>query len=59
VAALSPTTIQNLIQVYGFWVLFPMVMLEGMGIPVLARSKPDGGGDVSGDGWPTGPAPSG
>jgi hypothetical protein len=25
---------------------------------VLARSKPDGGGDVSGDGWPTGPAPS-
>ena len=32
--ALSPTTIQNLIQVYGFWVLFPVVMLEGMGIPV-------------------------
>jgi len=24
----------------------------------LARSKPDGGGDVSGDSWPTGPAPS-
>jgi hypothetical protein len=22
----------------------------------LARGKPDGGGDVSGDGWPTGPA---
>ena len=32
--ALSPTTIQNLIQVYGLWVLFPVVMLEGMGIPV-------------------------
>jgi membrane protein DedA with SNARE-associated domain len=34
VDALSPTTIQNLIQVYGLWVLFPVVMLEGMGIPV-------------------------
>jgi len=22
---------------------------------VSARGKPDGGGDVSGDGWPTGP----
>lgn len=32
--ALSPTTIQSLIQVYGLWVLFPVVMLEGMGIPV-------------------------
>ena len=29
-----PTTIQNLIQTYGLWVLFPVVMLEGMGIPV-------------------------
>jgi membrane protein DedA with SNARE-associated domain len=34
VDALSPTTIQNPIQAYGFWVLFPVVMLEGMGIPV-------------------------
>jgi membrane protein DedA with SNARE-associated domain len=34
VDALSPTTIQSLIQVYGLWVLFPVVMLEGMGIPV-------------------------
>jgi len=34
VDALSPITIQNLIQVYGLWVLFPVVMLEGMGIPV-------------------------
>jgi membrane protein DedA with SNARE-associated domain len=34
VAALSPTTIQNLIQIYGLWVLFAVVMLEGMGIPV-------------------------
>jgi hypothetical protein len=24
----------------------------------VVRGKPDGGGDVSGDGWPTGPAPS-
>lgn len=32
--ALSPTTIQSLIQVYELWVLFPVVMLEGMGIPV-------------------------
>ena len=30
----SPTTIQNLIQTYGLWVVFPVVMLEGMGIPV-------------------------
>jgi membrane protein DedA with SNARE-associated domain len=34
VDAVSPRTIQNLIQVYGLWVLFPVVMLEGMGIPV-------------------------
>ena len=34
VDALSPTTIQSLIQVYGLWVVFPVVMLEGMGIPV-------------------------
>lgn len=32
--ALSPTTVPSLIQVYGLWVLFPVVMLEGMGIPV-------------------------
>jgi hypothetical protein len=25
---------------------------------VLAQGKPDGGGDVSGDGWPTGAAPT-
>ena len=31
---LAPTTIQNLIQVYGLWVVFAVVMLEGMGIPV-------------------------
>jgi membrane protein DedA with SNARE-associated domain len=34
VDALSPTTVPSLIQVYGLWVLFPVVMLEGMGIPV-------------------------
>ena len=32
--ALSPTNIQSLIQVYELWVLFPVVMLEGMGIPL-------------------------
>ena len=32
--ALSPTTIQSLIQVYGLWVLFPVVALEGIGLPV-------------------------
>ena len=26
--------------------------------PLSARGEPDGGGDVSGDGWPTGPAPT-
>ena len=31
---LSPTTIQNLIQAYGLWVLFTVVMLESMGIPM-------------------------
>ena len=34
VDVLSPTTIQNLIQAYGLWVVFAVVMLEGMGIPV-------------------------
>src|SRR5712691_12187158 len=31
---LSPTTIQNLIQAYGLWVLFSVVMLESMGIAI-------------------------
>ena len=31
---LSPTSIQDLIQAYGLWVLFTVVMLESMGIPV-------------------------
>ena len=31
---LSPTTVQHLIQAYGLWVVFAVVMLEGMGIPV-------------------------
>src|ERR1700694_4945249 len=31
---LSPTTIQNLIQAYGLWILFTVVMLESMGIPM-------------------------
>jgi len=34
VDVLSPTTIENLIQAYGLWVVFVVVMLEGMGIPV-------------------------
>jgi membrane protein DedA with SNARE-associated domain len=34
VDVLSPTTIQNLIQAYGLWVVFAVVMLEGTGIPV-------------------------
>jgi len=34
VDVLSPTTIQNLIQAYGLWVLFTVVMLESMGIPM-------------------------
>jgi hypothetical protein len=37
VAALSPTTIQNLIQVYGF--LFPMAMLECMAGFVGIRTR--------------------
>jgi membrane protein DedA with SNARE-associated domain len=31
---LSPTWIQNLIQAYGLWILFTVVMLESMGIPM-------------------------
>ena len=31
---LSPTWIQDLIQAYGLWVLFTLVMLESMGIPM-------------------------
>ncbi len=31
---LSPTWIQGLIQAYGLWVLFTLVMLESMGIPM-------------------------
>ena len=31
---LSPTSIQDLIQAYGLWVLFTVVMLESMGIPM-------------------------
>jgi membrane protein DedA with SNARE-associated domain len=31
---LSPTWIQGLIQAYGLWVLFALVMLESMGIPL-------------------------
>src|SRR6516162_4688584 len=34
VDVLSPTTIENLIQAYGLWVVFAVFMLEGMGIPV-------------------------
>jgi membrane protein DedA with SNARE-associated domain len=31
---LSPTCVQGLIQSYGLWVLFALVMLESMGIPL-------------------------
>src|ERR1700738_2641749 len=31
---LSPTWMQNLIQAYGLWVLFTVVMLESMGVPM-------------------------
>jgi membrane protein DedA with SNARE-associated domain len=31
---LSPTWVQGLIQSYGLWVLFALVMLESMGIPL-------------------------
>jgi membrane protein DedA with SNARE-associated domain len=31
---LSPARIQELIQAYGLWVLFAVVMFESMGIPV-------------------------
>src|SRR5712692_3993654 len=31
---LSPTWVQDLIQAYGLWVLFALVMLESMGIPM-------------------------
>src|ERR1700674_155856 len=31
---LSPTWMQHLIQAYGLWVLFTVVMLESMGIPM-------------------------
>jgi membrane protein DedA with SNARE-associated domain len=31
---LSPTWIQHLIQAYGLWVLFTVVMLESMGVPM-------------------------
>jgi membrane protein DedA with SNARE-associated domain len=31
---LSPTWIQGLIQAYGLWILFALVMLESMGIPL-------------------------
>ena len=31
---LSPTWIQHLIQAYGLWVVFAVVILEGTGIPV-------------------------
>lgn len=31
---LSPTWIQNLIQAYGLWVLFAVVMFESMGMPM-------------------------
>jgi len=34
VDVLSPTSIQDLIQAYGLWVLFTVVMLESMGIPM-------------------------
>src|SRR6266446_1858850 len=34
VDVLSPTWIQDLIQAYGLWVLFALVMLESMGIPM-------------------------
>ena len=30
----SPTWIQDLIQAYGLWVLFAVVMLESMGVPM-------------------------
>src|SRR5229473_6219183 len=31
---LSPTWVQDLIQAYGLWVLFAVVMLESMGVPM-------------------------
>ena len=31
---LSPTGIQDLIQAYGLWVLFAVVMLESMAVPM-------------------------
>src|SRR3954466_13214196 len=31
---LSPAWIQTLIQAYGLWVLFALVMLESMGVPL-------------------------
>src|SRR6266404_2210031 len=34
VDVLSPTWVQGLIQSYGLWVLFALVMLESMGIPL-------------------------
>src|ERR1700674_1757673 len=30
----SPTLIEHLIQTYGLWALFTVVMLESMGVPV-------------------------
>jgi hypothetical protein len=40
--------------------LFVLAILRNTAPPPQkgsARGKPDGGGEVSGDGWPTGPAP--
>jgi len=34
VDVLSPTWIEGLIQAYGLWVLFTLVMLESMGVPM-------------------------
>jgi membrane protein DedA with SNARE-associated domain len=35
---LSPTWIHGLIQAYGLWVIFTLVMLESMGIPMAGET---------------------